>query len=131
MFNPTPIRPHKVLLFNEIGQTNFSTCPIRLHRVPFSTSPILLHYGSFTAGLSGRDGNKVHGTLNELLNNLMGKVQVGFLNVNEDPWTINIFLSTKIRPMSINLCGCLIIRLCSQLVKKSLVRLDESFLSYY
>ncbi len=101
MFNPTPIRPHKVLLFNEISQTNFSTGPIRFHRVPFSTSPILLHYVPFTAGLSGRDGDKAHGTLNELLNNSMEKVQAGSLNANEDPWTINIFLSTNIRPISL------------------------------
>ncbi len=52
MFNPTPIRPHKVLLFNEISQTNFSTGSIRLHHIPFSISSILLHRVLFTAGQS-------------------------------------------------------------------------------
>ncbi len=42
--------PTKYSFVNEVSQTNFSTGPLRLHRLPFSTGPILLHRVPFTAG---------------------------------------------------------------------------------
>ncbi len=45
--------PQKVLLYNDISQTNFCIGPTRLHHIPFGTSPILLHRVPFTAGLLG------------------------------------------------------------------------------
>ncbi len=41
--------PTKCSFVNKISQTNFSTGPLRLHRVPFGTNPILLHRVPFTA----------------------------------------------------------------------------------
>ncbi len=40
---------------SEISQTNVSTVPLRLHRVPISTSPILLHRVPFAAGYGIND----------------------------------------------------------------------------
>ncbi len=42
--------PTTYFLVNEICQTNLSTGPLRLYRVPFSTGPILLIRVPFTAG---------------------------------------------------------------------------------
>ncbi len=42
--------PTKYSFVNQKSQTNFSTGPLRRHRVLFSTSPILLHRVPLTAG---------------------------------------------------------------------------------
>ncbi len=51
--------PTKCSFVNEISQTNFSTGPLGLHRVPFSISPILLHHVPFTAESSNFEGRNM------------------------------------------------------------------------